>query len=277
MVYKVPVLAIAHKMSSIKADQLKVLSTKNDSEGAVAEFNLIATDDRKPLTPSFMNADCDLESVGYRIVEKAQADGSKVKFVQVGVKVFKPMTTWNSCDVSLLIDSDKNGVIDQELIGANLSQITSEKQTGFASLLINARKAKAIRKQYEALVEAAQNDSEKLAKLKDQENYEPAFIEQNELQVYNNSTVVILESTLDALQKNDRGEVFFKVVVSHNEQGSIENDDYLNGEEITYSFSADEQEQSFLDLGETLVLGAGAQQKVLTRIAIVTLAQHKSC
>ena len=273
--YRVPVLAVAHKLSAITSKGLTVQSSKLDAEGAAVElalknesanageallFNLVAKDERKPLSPSFMNADCDLQAVGYRIVEKETEEG-KAQFVEFGVKVYKPMTTWNSCDISVLVDSDKDGVVEQEILGANTAVIPNFGTEIFASTLIDTVKAKEIRKAFEVKIEAAKNDPEALQKLKDEEKYNDAVVDQQDLTVYNNSTVVIVQARIDQLKLDSKNQLNFKVVVTHNEQASVQMDDNLANEK-SFSVSMNADDQSFVGLGEAQAVNAGAAATV---------------
>jgi len=273
--YRVPVLAVAHKLSAITSKGLTVLSSVNDADGAAAElalknesanageallFNLLAKDERKPLAPSFMNADCDLQAVGYRIVEK-ETEAGKEQFVEFGVKVYKPMTTWNSCDVSILVDSDKDGVVEQEILGANTKSIPGETAEVFASTLIDTLKAREIRKAFEVKVDAAKNDAAALAALKDQEKYTDAINDQNDLTVYNNSTVVVVQARISQLKLDSKNQLNFKVVVTHNEQASVQMDDDLANQKMM-SVSMEASDQSFVGLGETQAVNAGATSTV---------------
>ena len=273
--YRVPVLAVAHKLSAITSKGLTVQSSKLDAEGAAVElalknesanageallFNLVAKDERKPLSPSFMNADCDLQAVGYRIVEKETEEG-KAQFVEFGVKVYKPMTTWNSCDISVLVDSDKDGVVEQEILGANTAVIPNFGTEIFASTLIDTVKAKEIRKAFEVKIEAAKNDPEALQKLKDEEKYNDAVVDQQDLTVYNNSTVVIVQARIDQLKLDSKNQLNFKVVVTHNEQASVQMDDNLANEK-SFSVSMNADDQSFVGLGEAQAVNAAAAATV---------------
>lgn len=273
--YRVPVLAVAHKLSAITSKGLAVLSSANDAEGSAVEltlknestnageallFNLLAKDERKPLAPSFMNADCDLQTVGYRIVSK-ETDAGVEQFVEFGVKVYKPMTTWNSCDVSILVDADKDGSVDQEILGANTKSIPGETAEIFASTLIDATKAREIRKAFEAKIEAVKNDAAALQALKDQEKYTEALIDQNDLTIYNNSTVVVVQARISQLKLDSKKQLNFKVVVTHNEQASVQMDDHLSNEK-SFSVSMEASDQAFLGLGDAQVVNAGASSTV---------------
>ena len=267
--YRVPVLAVAHKLSAITSKGLTVLSSANDAEGSAAEltlknesvnageallFNLLAKDERKPLSPSYMNADCDLQAVGYRIVEK-ETEAGKEQFVEFGVKVYKPMTTWNSCDISILVDSDKDGVVEQEILGANTAVIPNFGSEIFASTLIDTIKAREIRKAFEAKIELVKNDAAALQKLKTEEKYADAIVDQQDLTVYNNSTVVVVQARIGQLKLDAKNQLNFKVVVTHNEQASVQIDDNLANEKMM-SVSMEASDQSFVGLGEVQAINA---------------------
>lgn len=274
-VYRIPVLAIAHKLSALKASELVVqsassrdavgaiatlkISNANQNAGEVLLFNLLSKDDRKPEADSFMTADCDVQSAGYRIVSRTNAKGVSEDFLQVAVKTYKPMTTWNSCDISLLIDSNGDGIPEQELLGASMKSIPNQVSEEFASTLIDATKARAIRKAYEAEVEKLKNDPVKLKELASKEKYDEALIDQQAMIVNNNSSVVVVEALVSALAKTATGQLAFSLVASHNEQSSVQMDDYLGATaKKAKVISLKKQDQAFVGLPESLKVAAGS-------------------
>lgn len=280
-VYRVPVLAVAHKLSSLEAGRLTVNSTsETDSGGAAAEltirnkngnggeallFNLIGQDERKPNAASYMSADCDLQSAGYRLLSRTDDKGRREDVLQVAVKLFKPMTTWNECDISLLIDADGNGTPDQELLGSHLSSIPNIPADSFATTLIDATKARQIRKRYEDALEAAKDNPPLMALVK--EDYMPALVDQGPLKLYNNSTVVVLEIPVQNLALTADGALAFKVLVTNNSQSAVEFDDYLSSTVAAdMRISLRKEDQSFVGLPESVPLtGAASQTLQLTK------------
>ena len=280
-VYRIPVLAVAHRMSAITASGLSVMSSAKDAQGAAAElnlsnlnqnlgeallFNLVATDDRKPLAGISKNADCDMQSVGYRVIQKENQNGQKVPFIQFGIKTYKPMTTWNSCDVSLLIDQDGDRKPEQELLGATAQSVPGLEGTDFATTLIDFNKARQIRLAYEAelnkIKETYKNDpiqlAIELAKMKGKEDYKEAVLDQQGMQVYNNSTVLVLEAELSQLSVASFDELQIQVVMTHNENSTVQMDDYLAGSNDKWlTISVNSQEQSFVNLPESVQLVGG--------------------
>lgn len=273
-VYRIPVLAIAHKLSAIQASDLLVqsassrdavgalatlkLNNANDNKGEVQLFNLLAKDERKPAAANYMTVDCDIQAAGYRIVTRVNAKNVSEDFLQVAVKTYKPMTTWNSCDISLLIDADGDGVAEQELLGSSLASIPNQKSVEFASTLLDATKVRQLRKAYEEAVELVKNDPAKLAELKTKEVYDSAIVDQQAFATYNNSTVVIVEALTSALAKTASGQLSFKLVASHNEQSSIQMDDYLaTTGTASRVISLKKEDQAFMGLPEGSQMKAG--------------------
>ncbi|MBC7741718.1 MAG: S8 family serine peptidase, partial [Bdellovibrionaceae bacterium] len=278
-VYRVPVLAIAHKLSSTNASDLVVYATSAlDADGAMAEltltnanqnkgevllFNMIGQDSRKPNPGNFLTGDCDIQQAGYRIVNRKNESGVSEEILQVAVKTYKPMTTWTTCDISLLIDTNADGLAEQELLGSILTSIPGQKSEEFASTLLDATKARAIRKAYEAEVAKVKDDHEKVKNLTDALKYDDSIVDQQNMKIYNNSTVVIIEAAVSKLARTAEGNLAFKLVSSHNEQSSVQMDDFFAD-----TFKTDRQlslkaaDQSFFDLPEVVVLVGGQTKKI---------------
>ena len=276
-VYRIPVLAIAHRLAAIQATQLVVqatsardaagaaatveISNANGNAGQVLLFNSLGDGERKPFAENYMSAECNLQTAGYRIATKKNSKGEDEDILQVAVKTYKPVTTWNTCDISLLIFASNNVVPDQELLGANLKTIPGEKSTAFASTLIDAAKARSLRKEFEAKIELAKNDSKKLLQLKDEEKYDEALIDQRPITLFNNSTVAVVEAAISNLAKTAAGNLTFKLVVTHNDNSSVKMDDYLGGG-AAHSISLNKADQSFVGLPESISMGALEVKKI---------------
>lgn len=278
-VYRVPVLAVAHKLSAIQAESLVVLATSDrDADGAIAQltlnnanqnkgevllFNSLGQDERKPSPDSYMNADCDLQTAGYRLVDRKNEQGQNEQVLQIAVKTYKPMSTWNSCDVSVMIDSNHDGLAEQELLGSTQKSIPGQLSEEFASTLIDATKARAIRKAYEAELEKAKGDPKKLAELKNKEKYDDALVDMRPMVLYNNSTVVIVEALVSALSKTAEGNLAFKIIVSHNEQSSVQMDDYFGSTLTTdMQIALKNSDQAFINLPEKIMIESEQTQVV---------------
>ncbi|MGZ3795587.1 MAG: S8 family serine peptidase [Pseudobdellovibrionaceae bacterium] len=257
---QIPALVLARQISQINANSLLVHATSlADSAGSVAEltlqnkglnkgtaylFNLLGTDGRKKDSkPDLIhNRNCDMQSAGYRIIEK---DGGR--FLQVAVKLFERMTTWNTCEVNIQIDGNNDNQTDQEIAGVPQSSLPGLSGDNFVSLLLDGNKAREIRKQFEADLA---NKGEKT-----KEDYSNAVLDQKPMQVIDGSTLAIIEADISRLALADTGELNIKVSTTHQDAGAVEYDDYLGKEETEWQkISVNPQAQSFAQLPEAVEL-----------------------
>ena len=226
-------------------------------------FNLLGTDDRKPASTNALSSDCDIQSVGYSIVERKNDDGTNRSIIRFAIKTFKPMTTWNACDLSILIDQDGDLKADQELLGAPVKNIPGETSEEFKSTLLNATLAREIRKKFEAEIALVKDDPVALEALKSKENYKEAILDQQEMILFNNSTVLIVEADLSFIASTINKELNLQVVLTHNDQSTTQMDDYLltpAGQDF-FTISSDVMDQSFVDLPEEITLFSAERTK----------------
>lgn len=230
-VLRLPVLAMVRKISGIVANSLVVNSTsKIDSDGSLVELsltnfseqkgksypmNLIMMDERKKDTQhdgTKSNA-CDLQSVGYKIVKNQ---------LYVGFKLYQQVTTWNLCELNMQIDSNEDGLADQEIVGSTTESLEGLPTTGqFATLNIDANKARALRKEFENLP----ND-----KKTKKPNYAEAVLDAKPLLNFNHSSIAIMVIDLDKIKVSPTGEFLVKFATSSREDYAIEPDDYLESD-----------------------------------------------
>lgn len=263
-VSQIAALVVARKVSQVQVKSLKVhatsavdaagsavdviLENKSANKGTAYLFNLLGKDARKkdPKPDLAHNLNCDLQSAGYRIVEK---DGARV--LQVAVKLFEGQTTWHTCEVNVQIDSDKDNKADQEIAGLPAKNVAGLQSEDFVSVLLDGAKARELRKQYEA--EIIKNPI--LAK----EDYTSAVLDQRAMQVFDNSTLAIIEADISALAVADTGELNIKVSTTHQDNGAVEYDDYLKKHQNRWEkISLNEQAQSFRSLPESIEVEAGS-------------------
>ncbi|HVK62390.1 MAG TPA: S8 family serine peptidase [Bdellovibrionales bacterium] len=229
---RIPVLAVANKVSQVEVESLVVHSTsKIDAQGAAADltlknmgsnagvaypFNLIARDARKvdPNADPNMEHSCDLQEAGYRVVQK---EGEAV--LQIAAKIYEPMTTWDTCEVIALIDADGDGSADQELAGILEESLKGLSAKKFSSVLIDASMARQMRKQFEIDTAAGKPDLI--------ENYADAVLGISAMFAPTHSTVAIIEAPLSALKMRNAGVVSVKIAASSKELSVIEGDDAL--------------------------------------------------
>jgi minor extracellular serine protease Vpr len=272
-VARVPVIAIANKVSQLRARSLIIGSTSRvDSQGAAVDltlenkganagdayaFNLIARDGRKEdaTLDLFRSKICDLESSGYRVIAK-----NGVATLQIAAKVFEPMTTWDLCEISVLIDSDGDHKADQELAGIKQDHLEGLTAKTFASVLIDAKGAQDIRKAYEIAmmappVETAPGQEKAKSPVL---NYMPAIIALTEMPTFDHSTIAILEVPVSDLKLKASGDLAVRIATSAQSGSVIEPDDFLNRDpkkwrHLNISLGG----QGYTDLPEKFTVAAG--------------------
>ncbi len=274
-IHRIPVLALIKKISQVRGTALTVHSSSEvTSAGSLSEltlgnsgkqkglalpFNLLGFSTRKEDATQdiFMSHACDLQAVGYRIVDKAVGD-QKLKVLQVGVKLYDAMTTWNACEVSVLIDSNGDDQPEQELAGIALGNVkglsTATNAAQFMSVLLDATKARAIRQKFEedSVLPVTKEHP------KPEENYAPAALDSIPMTVFNHSSIMIVEADVTKLAKRPNGQLAIKVATIFNDASAVEMDDYLGNDAKRWlKISLDENSQAYKNLPESLTLPAG--------------------
>lgn len=269
IVHRIPVLAVVKRVAKVKADSVKVFAdSKASAENAMVKmsivnrgvnkglaipFNLIAKDERKQDSKNdpYMSRFCDLQAVGYRIIEK-NAGQEKIKVLQVGIKTYDSMTTWNTCEVSVQFDANGDQQADQELGAIQLGNVkgisTPANEQSFASVLFDAVKMRQIRLQFE-------QDSLVPSQKKPEENYAPAVIDMLALEPFRRSSVIIVEADVTKLVKRADGTFGIKVATQFSDLSSVEMDDFLGKQATEWAtISSQEDSQSFKKLPEFIEL-----------------------
>ena len=276
-VARVPVIAIANKVSRVSATGLLVRSTSNaDSQGAAVDltianksantgdaypFNFIGFGQRKndPQDP-FRVKLCDLAESGYRVIQK-----NGVPTLQIAAKIFEPMTTWDLCEVSVLIDSDGDGEADQELAGIKQDHLEGLTATTFASVLLDAKMAREIRKTYEAAISAPPvNTPPGQEKPKPPVlSYLPAIAALSAMPTFDHSTIAIVEVAVSDLKLKPTGALAVRIATSAQSGSALEPDDFLvkdpkNWKQLNVSVGG----QGYTDLPEKITIAGGETKTV---------------
>jgi minor extracellular serine protease Vpr len=272
---RVPVLAVEKRISAVQATELAVsASSAVDSLGALTElhlknssqfsakvlpFNLLAKDSKKQdsVSDPAVSKACDLQAAGYKLVDKIGGSAE----LQIAIKLYQPLTTWNECDVSLLIDSNNDEVIDQELVtmpAENLKGLVVPAGYKIVSVLLDAIKASEIRKKYE------QELAESIASGKPapKEDYQSAILDIQPQEIFNNSSVHVLKTQLGLLKTNSNNELRFKLVTQNTGSAVIESDDYLGTDKAWQKLVVHKGAQSFVGLPETVEVLPNADAKI---------------
>jgi minor extracellular serine protease Vpr len=282
--YRIPVLAVVHRISQVKALSLAVHSTseadaagsaadlilKNEgrNEGQAMIFNLLGKDTRKTAVnnDAYLSKACDMQAAGYRLVDKV-VDGQKLKVLQVAVKLYEPLTSWNFCEVSVLIDANGDGIADQELAGVALGNVKGLAGAGqdnkFMSILLDAPAARKIRKDFELASAAASQKPKDETKEPATEDYSPALLDMQGMTNYSHSTIAIVEADSSMLARSATGELSIRVATIHNEASAAQMDDFLSkGKKEWAKLSIDGQSQAYRDIPESILLAAGETKNI---------------
>ncbi|MBX3016598.1 MAG: S8 family serine peptidase [Bdellovibrionaceae bacterium] len=269
-VYHVPVLAVVRQISNIQLDSIKIQSTSiEDAAGAATEvklnnvgsnkgdvmlFNLIDVDARKPnpTGDDLAHNVCDMQAVGYRIVNK-DIEGVSTSMLQIAVKMYQPMTTFNYCEVSVLLDADGDGKEDQELAMITLKNVeglsTPQNENTFASVLFDAKEMRRIRK--------AAEDEAKTSQKPQPLDYKAAVIDMLPHMPRNHSTVNWVEARIDKLMRSKTGDLSVKLASLQLDSSSDESDDFLGeGGKTWLKISLMPSSQSYMNLPEIFTIDA---------------------
>lgn len=268
-VFRLPLLAVVRKVSGISANSLLIQSTSQvDSDGALVELNLsnlsgqkgitypmnlIMNDDRKkdPTQDEFKSKACDLQSVGYKIV------GDKL---YVGFKLYQQVTSWNLCELNMQIDSDRDGIPDQEIVGVPMSRLEGLPASGkFVTLNLEASMIRSLRAAFEKqTIKPNESESPK------RPNYLKAVNDVQEMIYYDHSSIAMMIIDMNKIKRDPTGEVFVKLATSSLEEYAVEGDDYLGNDETQWrKMDLSPKGQSFIFDQLSLEL-EGHQNKVLS-------------
>lgn len=259
-----PVLGVSKRLSRIVGKELSVFSSgpedsfdaltelklENNSQnaGIVEIFNLLGVDQRKPTggrDASILSRQCDLQAVGYRMVERGEK-----KHLQLGIKIFNAVSNWQACEMSVLIDQNKDKEPEQEIGGLPhnyLSGLSDLVPAGFYSVLLDFPKAVSLRQAYEQA--AQQNNGNAGFDL----TYREAMQDIQPMETYANSHITIMEIDPEKLLLTDDGRINLKVTVFS--EGGVEYEDGL--QERWFTISPREEEQAFRSIPEKVELKAG--------------------
>lgn len=256
----IPMLAVSYKLSDISASKLAVYAShESESDGAAVDltlkntgtsdsevflFNLLGTGARRTLDASdLMKFNCNLQSAGYRVIEK---DGEQI--LQFAIKLYGAITTWEDCEVAVLIDGNNDGVHDQELAGTMLSNISGITSKEYSSVLLDAVKVRELRQAHEIAV---------LSNSSHRPNYVPAVIDNMAMQVYQHSTLAFVSVKTSKLAKTENGQLRFKLAVLHAYLGD---DNFLQDEWANLNLNT--LDAPYMDLPEVVKMSASSEKVV---------------
>lgn len=268
---RIPMLAVVNRVSKL-ASNVSILATDaEDMAGSAVDvmvqntgknaghallFNLLGKDSRKVRSGagnSSRTKGCDLQSAGYRVIERAGES-----FFQVGVKLYNATSTWQGCEVTILLDGDNDGIADQELAGLMTQNLPGLDGLEFNSVLLDALKVREMRKAYEVEYARALGAKEELPK----EDYVTAILTGSQMLAYEHSTISVVEAPLSMLKKTVHGELSIKLAILNENSAAIEADDYLGEMTKWKKINPTTDAMSFLDMPEIVEVEAGKSKVV---------------
>jgi len=228
------------------------LTNSGRAAGDALLFNLLGKDGRKngALANSARNGICDLESAGWRLTPR-MIDGQTKTILEIAVKVYSPMTTWNLCEVSVLFDKNGDAVAEQELVGGSDDVLTGDAAlvNRFSSTLTDAPKLGQLRR------DAGTVPAKAGAKV----SYTAAILDQQPLIYYDHSTLMVMSVDIAKLAVTAKGDIRLKVVAQAG-GSSPDGDDYLGlgaGTQNWLTITTEQNGESFTNLPDRVTLAAG--------------------
>ena len=264
---RVPAMAMRNIASVIQASGSPAagftLTNTGKSKGLALAFNLLGQDEPKgspPAQEAFKGRTCDLQSAGYRILNKKNAKGETEDFLQFGFKLYAPVSIWLKCEVSVLIDADGDGIADQELAGVSKAGVEGVTlQQPFFSLLLDAPKARALRATYEQTLSQSESKKQDPPTL----NYQTAALSISPSAPFQDSEVTVIEAPLKAVVKTKDGKFNVKLATISPSDENVESDDYLgSGLGQWFAISATAEEQPYYGMDEGTVVDSQATLSV---------------
>jgi hypothetical protein len=187
---------------------------------------------------------CDLEAVGYRLVKQTQGDQA-VDVVEFGVKLHQPVTSWDLCEISVQLDTNGDGIADQELIGE--SKDGKDTQT----VLYDAAKLRSVRQEFEATFPKQSKP-----------DFAPAELYRGTAVGYRNSTVAVVSVPLSQLGRNASGLLSAKIAVLGDPDNAVADDFFRGDLEKWQNISLDPGDLGFLDLPSSVALEQGESKSI---------------
>ena len=263
---KMPILATLNRTTNVTVEDFTVRSTSAfDSQGVLASlelrnegrttglalpFNFLGRDERKRAIGAnrFRTNLCDLEAVGYRLRQNDQDQA----ILDIGIKLYSPISRWNLCELSLLIDGDGDQVADQELVAGPVENlIPSAPKDSFMSLLMDASKMRSIR----AAFEMAPPDT-------DSPSYASAVVGQYEFTKFDNGTIAVASVLIEDLDLGDDGLLHYKLAVQADGTHPEADDYFLNHESNWDRLSVNALDQAYKELPKQVELQGNGRERI---------------
>ena len=283
VVGNLPILAVVSRTTAMRVKKLNInadgysdsagktvtATIKNNGEhdGEALLFNLLSRDVRKKPSKKEMDFSvaCDLQSAGYRIVERAKEAKTPeekertvmTQHLQIAVKVFNPVSGWEACDIGVEVDVDGDSVSDKDLTGSTPKDFPGFEDDGkfddfkLTTMVFNAAKLREIQTAHAAAI-ARQPDVEP------EQNYVLALEALETMKAYRSSTIAIVEVPI-AIFGDAKG-VHLRVTSSYNGGYIVEREDVLGEEGNSWKkISLEKENAGYYNLPESITVKKGEE------------------
>jgi hypothetical protein len=244
----VPALAVATRGSEIAVTATPLaqgpvsvaLANHGPIDGDVLAFNLLARDE----IGTARTGACDLASAGYRVVSKAVNGGTK-DFLQFGFSLASTQSTWNFCELSVVVDADGDGIAEQEIAGTFDENMRPPSFQGdpFATFLIDAPAMRAI----ETRIEQGTGKTS---------DFPQSVLDEQPFVRYPLSTFAFISADLAKVKRTAAGKIRVKIGVLPSSEGAVV-DDFLGAGDGTW-FELDPSSVPYTQMSEKLSATANA-------------------
>jgi subtilisin family serine protease len=256
----VPALAVATRSSEIALTATPfaigpvslALSNHGPIDGDVLAFNLLARDD----VGKGRSGPCDLSAAGYRVVPHTDAGVTK-DLLQFGFSLASPLSTWNFCELSVLVDENGDGIAEQEIAGTFDTDLRAPPAPGtsvdpFATFLVDAPAMRAVR----ARVEQGQAQATE---------YPSTVLDEQPFVRFPMSTVAYISADLSKLKRTASGKLRIKLGALPATEGAVA-DDFLGGGDGTW-FEIDPAAIPYTAMSERITTAASTSSTLDFRSA----------
>lgn len=234
----ISLLSVTKKLSDIVADTVELtrsgraevkVENRGASDGEVLLFHYLGSNTRVPgIGPGGELADiCELQSAGYRLVTSPEGKN----LLQVAVKLYRPISSWEHCEISVQIAGSDKKEADWELLGTSLKSLVPKTLYGNF---------------YSAFTDAASMHNIRLhAKEEDEgRDYTPAIVDMHPFIHYNFGTLGIVEVDIEKAKLPTR--VWMKVATLTMHEHIRTADDFLGGKKSAWmGVSLDPAQQAY--------------------------------
>lgn len=235
----ISLLSVTKKLSDITADTVELtqsgsadvkVENRGSSDGEMLLFQYLGGNPRQPgVGPGAQLADvCDLQSAGYRLITSPEGKN----FLQVAVKLYRPISSWEHCEISVQIAGSDKKEADWELLGTSLKSLVPKTLYGnFYSAFTDATRMHDVRIHPRSLEE-------------DGRDYTPAIVDMHPFVHYDFGTLGIVEVDIEKAKLPQQ--VWMKIATLTMHEHIRTADDFLGGKDSAWmGVSLDPAQQAY--------------------------------